>query len=323
MNSELALQTESWRIERLIPNARNARTHSEAQVAQIAASIREFGFCNPVLVDSDGGIIAGHGRVLASRQLQYTRVPVIVLGHLSENQKRAYMLADNKLALNAGWDTDMLRLELEALAEQDFDLDVTGFDEKELRELIDAERQVLQDDAPAVQPTPVAESGDLWRMGDHRLLCGDGTHCEEVERVLEGAQCDLVFADLPYNVDYVGKNKKQMKIANDNLGDSFTDFLLAACRCMLRASRGPLYVCMSSSELLGSTPLSPKPAATGRPISSGPRTPSLWDALTINANTSRSCMAGRKTKSISGVAIEIRVMFGSLISRTPMTCIPP
>jgi ParB-like chromosome segregation protein Spo0J len=169
MNSDLALQTESWLIERLIPNARNARTHSDAQVAQIAASIREFGFCNPVLVDSDGGIIAGHGRVLASRLLQYTRVPVIVLGHLNENQKRAYILADNKLALNAGWDTDMLRLELEALAEQDFNLDVTGFDERELRELIDAERQVLQDDAPAVQPTSVTVSGDLWRMGDHPL----------------------------------------------------------------------------------------------------------------------------------------------------------
>jgi DNA modification methylase len=249
MNSDLALQTESWPIERLIPYARNARTHSDAQVAQIAASIREFGFCNPVLVDSDGGIIAGHGRVLACRQLQYNRVPVIVLGHLSENQKRAYMLADNKLALNAGWDTDMLRLELEALAEQDFNLDVTGFDERELRELIDAERQVLQDDAPAVQPTSVTESGDLWRMGDHYLLCGDGTRSEEVERVLDAAQCDLVFTDLPYNVNYVGKNAKQMKIANDNLGDGFGDFLLAACQCMVNASRGPLYVCMSSSEL--------------------------------------------------------------------------
>jgi hypothetical protein len=122
-------------------------------------------------------------------------VSVIVLGHLSENQKRAYMLADNKLALNAGWDTDMLRLELEALAEQDFNLDITGFDERGLRELIDAERRVLQDDAPAVQPTSVTEPGDLWRLGDHRLLCGDGTHSEEVERVLEGAQCDLIFAD--------------------------------------------------------------------------------------------------------------------------------
>ena len=249
MKSDLALQTESWPIERLIPNARNARTHSDAQVAQIAASIREFGFCNPVLVDPDGGIIAGHGRVLASRLLQHTRVPVIVLSHLSENQKRAYMLADNKLALNAGWDTEMLRLELEALAEQDFNLDITGFDERELRELIDAERQALQDDAPAVQPTSVTEPGDLWRLGDHRLLCGDGTHSVEVERVLEGAQCDLVFADLPYNVDYVGKNAKQMRIQNDNLGDDFADFLLVACQCMIAASRGPLYICMSSSEL--------------------------------------------------------------------------
>src|ERR1700694_3159037 len=131
----LTLEIESSPIERLIPNARNARTHSEQQIAQIAASIAEFQFNNPVLVDPDGGIIAGHGRVLAARKLSYTHVPVIVLGHLSENQRRAFMLADNKLTLNAGWDADMLRLELEALAQENFDLDLTGFEPGEIDEL--------------------------------------------------------------------------------------------------------------------------------------------------------------------------------------------
>src|SRR5207237_7047044 len=130
------LQVESWPIERLIPYARNARTHSDVQIAQIASSIAEFGFNNPVLADPDGGIIAGHGRVLAARKLGYSHVPVIILGHLSANQKRAFMLADNKLALNAGWDLETLRLELEALAAQDVHLELTGFDRQELKELL-------------------------------------------------------------------------------------------------------------------------------------------------------------------------------------------
>jgi ParB-like chromosome segregation protein Spo0J len=130
------LKIETWPLERLVPYARNARLHSEAQVAQIAASILEFGFNNPVLVGMEGGIIAGHARVLAVRKLGHTEIPVIVLGHLTENQKRAFVLADNKLALNAGWDSEMLRLELEALAEQSFDLELTGFDEKELAEVM-------------------------------------------------------------------------------------------------------------------------------------------------------------------------------------------
>src|SRR6202140_4004571 len=130
------LKIESWRLERLVPYARNARLHSDAQVAQIAASIAEFGFNNPVLVEPQGGIIAGHARVLAARKLGYTEIPVIVLGHLSENQKRAFILADNKLALNAGWDLEMLRLELEALAEQNFSLALTGFGEDELAEVL-------------------------------------------------------------------------------------------------------------------------------------------------------------------------------------------
>jgi DNA modification methylase len=246
------LQIDSWPIERLIPYARNARTHSDAQVAQIAASIAEFGFVNPVLVDPDGGIIAGHGRVLAARKLAYTHVPVIVLDHLTENQRRAFMLADNKLTLNAGWDPDMLRLELEALAEQNFNLDLTGFEPGEIDELLaEAERQLLVDDdlAPTVEAQAVSLPDEMWSLGVHRVLCGDGTRADDLRRVLEGSSCDLIFTDLPYNVDYCGKGPTKMKLANDNLGADFGSFLLAACTSMLSVSQGPVYMCMSSSEL--------------------------------------------------------------------------
>ena len=184
-----ALQIEGWPIERLIPYARNARVHSDAQVAQIAASIAEFGFNNPVLTDPEGGIIAGHGRVMAARKLNYTHVPVITLGHLTPNQKRAFMLADNKLALNAGWDEDMLRLELEALAAQDFSLELTGFDEQELQNLLAEVGEVSlldADEAPEPQARAVTVPGDLWILRNHRVLCGDGTRGEDLARILEG-----------------------------------------------------------------------------------------------------------------------------------------
>ena len=169
MTKTETLQIETWPIERLIPYARNARTHSPAQIAQIAASIAEFGFNNPVLADPEGGIIAGHGRVLAARQLGHMEVPVVILAHLNSNQKRAFMLADNKLALQAGWDPEILRLELEALAEQDFRLELTGFDERELEELLAGLQQDLDldpDEAPEVETTAVSRSGDLWILGN-------------------------------------------------------------------------------------------------------------------------------------------------------------
>ncbi len=246
------LKIEAWAMDRLIPYARNARQHSEAQVAQIAASIAEFGFNNPLLVGPDGGIIAGHARLLAARKLGHTEVPVIVLGHLTENQKRAFVLADNKLALNAGWDSEMLRLELEALAEQNFDLELTGFDENELAEVLAQEttRGCLDPDSiPELETEPVSRAGDVWILGKHRILCGDGTYGEDVARVLDGKPCHLVFADPPYNVDYVGKGPDRMKLANDNLGTEFAAFLRSACDAILAVSQGPVYICMSSSEL--------------------------------------------------------------------------
>ena len=221
-------------------------------MAQIAASIAEFGFNHPVLIEPQGGIIAGHARVLAARKLGYTEIPIIVLRHLSENQKRAFILADNKLALNASWDLDMLRLELEALAEQNFGLELTGFDEQELAEALAQEtpRGTFDPEAvPELQSESVSRTGDVWILGKHRILCGDGTCGEDLARVLEGKLCRLVFTDPPYNVDYCGKGPGKMKIANDKLGSEFGTFLRSACDAMLAVSQGPVYICMSSSEL--------------------------------------------------------------------------
>jgi ParB-like chromosome segregation protein Spo0J len=175
-----------WRsIQALIPYARNARTHSDAQIAQIAGSIREFGFTNPVLIDEAGGIIAGHGRVLGARQLGMEQIPTIVLTGLSEAQRRAYVIADNKLALNAGWDPELLRLELGELNLAGFDLSLTGFGDLELKDLLAERTEGLTDpdDAPAVPEHPVSQTGDLWLLGNHRLLCGDSTVATDVERV--------------------------------------------------------------------------------------------------------------------------------------------
>jgi DNA modification methylase len=245
------LQVQSWPVSRLLPYARSARTHSDSQVNQIAASIAEFGFNNPVLADPSGSIIAGHARVLAARKLGYTEVPVIALAHLSEAQKRAFRLADNKLALNAGWNLDLLRQELEELAAQDFSLPLTGFLEEELQELLAQDKQQWNDpdEAPEVGSQAISSTGDLWLLGNHRLLCADATQPESLVRVLAGQHCQMVFTDLPYNVNYEGKTPRKLKLVNDNLGSRFGTFLTQACQAMLPVSDGPLYLCMSSSEL--------------------------------------------------------------------------
>jgi DNA modification methylase len=248
----------AWRaLGELIPYARNPRTHSAAQVAQIAASIREFGWTNPILVDGANGIIAGHGRVLAARKLGLDRVPVIELAHLSEGQKRAYVLADNQLALQAGWDETLLKLELADLKDLGFDLGLIGFGEGELERLLSGDsREGLTDDDAVPEPPEeaVTRAGDLWVLGEHRLLCGDATLLADVERVLDGSLADMCFTDPPYNVAYGSSAKDKLrgnkrKILNDDLGAGFKAFLYDACVNVLSVTKGAVYVCMSSSEL--------------------------------------------------------------------------
>jgi hypothetical protein len=192
-------------LDALIPYARNSRTHDDAQVAQIAASIREFGFTNPVLIDADGGLIAGHGRVLAARKLGLAEVPTIELGHLSETQRRAYVIADNKLALNAGWDEAMLALEIADLEAEGFDLDLTGFTADEIGALDPQELPAGltdEDAVPEVQAEAVSKLGDVWILGKHRVMCGDSTSVDAVDVLLQGKKADMVNTDPPYGVSY-------------------------------------------------------------------------------------------------------------------------
>ena len=198
------LHVEYRPLAALIPYARNARTHSEEQVAEIAASIREFGFTNPILVDGENGIIAGHGRLLAARKLGMTSVPVIELAGMSEAQKRAYVIADNKLALNAGWDTDLLGLELTELDALGFDLALTGFGGDELAGLMNTGNPGLTDpdDVPEVPEEPVSRIGDVWLLGRHRLVCGDSTNADDVAACLHGVAPHLMVTDPPYGVSY-------------------------------------------------------------------------------------------------------------------------
>lgn len=202
-----AVAIEHLAIDSLIPYARNSRTHSDEQTLQIAASIREFGFTNPVLIDADGGIIAGHGRVLAARRLNFKEVPCIRLAHLTDTQKRAYVIADNKLALNAGWDNDLLALEFTELKLEGFDLELTGFTLDEIDALEPEQIPVGltdEDAVPEVQAEPISKLGDVWLLGKHRVMCGDSTSIDAVETLMDGATVDMVFTDPPYGMSYGG-----------------------------------------------------------------------------------------------------------------------
>jgi hypothetical protein len=190
----------------LIPYVNNARTHSEQQVLQIAASIKEFGFNSPVLVDGDNGIIAGHGRVMAAKKLNLDEIPTIELKHLTKTQKKAYILADNRLALNSGWDNDLLALELGELSDDGFDLDLLGFDDTELSLLDDEVEQTEgltdEDATPDVPIEPVTKLGDVWLCGNHRVMCGDSTSIDAVDKLMNGKKADMVFTDPPYGISY-------------------------------------------------------------------------------------------------------------------------
>jgi site-specific DNA-methyltransferase (adenine-specific) len=212
----------------LLPYARNSRTHSDAQIQQIASSIKEFGFTNPILIDENNQIIAGHGRLSAAHLLKIKEVPCIRLAHLTEAQKKAYVIADNKLALNAGWDDAMLALELKDLESENFDLSLTGFNEDELAKLLveAVEGQTDPDDVPEVQETAITVLGDIWTLGKHRLMCGDSTSIDEMEKLTNKNLVDMWLTDPPYNVAYEGKTKDALKIQNDEMDDnSFRQFL--------------------------------------------------------------------------------------------------
>lgn len=216
-------------IDKLIPYAKNSRTHSDAQVAQIAASIQEWGFTTPILIDDQHSVIAGHGRLAAARKLGLTEVPVIVATGWTDAQKRAYVIADNKLALNAGWDNELLALELGELGDLGFDIDLVGFTDDEIAALIPVEIEpglTDPDDAPAVQENSITVPGDVWIMGKHRLLCGDSTSISDLEKLTDGQLVDMWLTDPPYNVAYEGKTKDALKIQNDAMeDDKFRQFL--------------------------------------------------------------------------------------------------
>ncbi|MFT6834386.1 MAG: DNA modification methylase [Francisellaceae bacterium] len=230
-------------INDLIPYVNNSRTHSEEQITQVASSIKEFGFTNPVLVDDDNGLIAGHGRIQAAKKLGIKDIPCIVLSGLSEAQKKAYIIADNQLALNAGWDMDMLKVELEGLNDLDFDLSLLGFDDDMLSGLLDEEVEGLtdEDEVPEPPEEPVSVLGDIWQLGNHRLMCGDSTSIDAVEKLMDGQKADMVFTDPPYGYKYESNHQdKHEMLKND---DVMLDFIPAIYSVMFDNSS--LYLCGS------------------------------------------------------------------------------
>jgi DNA modification methylase len=256
MPPRLPETVEHWPLDRVIPYARNARTHSDDQVAQIAASIVEFGWLNPVLVDDAGNVIAGHGRLLAARKLGLETVPIIRASHLTPAQVRAYRLADNRLAELSGWDEELLAAELEALRDEDVALTLLGFDDADIERLLagSSEEAGAADEAPEPPADPISRHGDVWICGQHKVLCGDATVLADVESVLAGELADLCFTDPPYNVNYANsadqkKRAKNRPILNDALGQQFGELLYDACVNILTVTKGAVYICMSSSEL--------------------------------------------------------------------------
>ena len=238
-------------INDLIPYIRNARTHSESQIAQIAASIKEFGFLSPILIAEDNTILAGHGRLAAARKLGLKQVPCVKESHLTETQRRAYIIADNKLSLNAGWDDEMLAIELSELQGADFELELLGFDESELASIFEDDKEVEDDDFDVEEELNkpcFSKAGDIWTLGRHRLICGDSTKEETYKSLMEDKKANLVVTDPPYNVNYEGSAGK---IKNDNMNtDKFYNFLLDAFSNMekVMADDASIYVFHADTE---------------------------------------------------------------------------
>lgn len=223
-------------ISKLVPYVNNARTHSPEQVMKLRSSLREFGFINPIIIDRDYGIIAGHGRLLAAKEEGITEVPCVFVDYLTEAQKKAYILADNRMAMDAGWDEELLRVEIEALQGEAFDVSLTGFDEKELADLFkDGSDSDAEDDdydlSAALEKAAFVERGDLWTVGRHRLMCGDATSAEDVATLMDGRKANLILTDPPYGVSF--KSSSGLTIQNDSMKDEeFYHFLLASFKNM-------------------------------------------------------------------------------------------
>ena len=238
-------------IEKLVPYVNNARTHSPEQINKLRSSLREFGFINPVIIDRDYGVIAGHGRILAAKEEGIKDIPCVFADHLTEAQKKAYIIADNRMAMDAGWDEELLRVEIEALQAEAFDLSLTGFDEKELADLFQEDSEVEDDDFDVdgeLKEPAVTQMGDVWTLGRHRLVCGDSTKEETYEVLMQGQKANLVLTDPPYNVNYEGAAGK---IKNDNMaGDKFYQFLLDAFINMekVMANDASIYVFHADTE---------------------------------------------------------------------------
>jgi DNA modification methylase len=240
------------KVAELLPYARNARTHSTEQVAQIAASMKEFGFTNPVLT-ADDGILAGHGRVLAAGLLSLTIVPTIDLSHLTLTQRKAYILADNKIALNAGWDLSMLKVELEELQIEGFDLSLTGFGDAELADLFEPEEENNgkdPDDVPELGPEPHSKPGDVWICGPHKVMCGDSLAVTDWDKLMGSETADIVWTDPPYNVAY--ESKLAGSIKNDDMGDDeFRQFLASAFACLFAVMKPGAAIYVAHADLNG------------------------------------------------------------------------
>lgn len=243
----MSSKLETREISQLIPYTNNARTHSDEQVAQIAASIKEFGFNNPVLISADNSIIAGHGRVMAARKLGMETVPCLVLDHLTKTQRKAYILADNRIALNSEWDSQLLSLEFKDLDDNGIDLEMLGFDADEIDALLNpieaTEGKTDEDAVPEVPAEPVTKLGDVWLLGRHRLMCGDSTSIDAVDTLMAGQKVDMVFTDPPYNVAFNGRSGKHDVIKNDNLPVAeFEQFIDEVCQTVKAVDPKAYYI---------------------------------------------------------------------------------
>lgn len=215
-------------ISKLVPYVNNARTHSPEQINKLRSSLREFGFINPVIIDRNYGIIAGHGRVIAAREEGITEVPCVFVDHLTDSQKKAYILADNRMALDAGWDEELLRVEIESLQAENFDVGLTGFDDREIADLFKTENEQVEDDdfdlSAALEKAAFVEEGDVWVVGKHRLVCGDATNPEDVNKLMDGKRANLIVTDPPYGVSF--KSSSGLTIQNDSMkNEEFYQFL--------------------------------------------------------------------------------------------------